>query len=227
MHEELKKIKGRLGAIALKDCKANGEKSVFYKKHKYYTFLLYPDNPSHMWLLEYFKSYGYQGFLAIKHEADKEQDSIFNGSGGDDSKNTCKPHYHCIICYNYSKSFLSAITDLEKYGIFYTQPVNSVQDLIIYFLHKTPSAVSARKEQYDFDDLLYNGSFVKVVDRLRVSFSDSNRVSPYKLLLGYVQICDSPIDFYMYGMSNPVLDDFLKTHQLIFENMLKRKFYYN
>lgn len=223
-HDELKKIPNRLGQASYLS-RMKSDKSPFYLKHKYYTFLLYPDNKNHMWLLEYLKNNRFQGFIAIKHSADKKQDDFLDAELGDYAgKSTCKPHYHCMIAYHYSKPFCSAISDLETYGIFYCQPVGSVNDLIMYFLHLTPKAVALGKEQYTFDDLLYSGEFIQIVDKLRICTNDTARASPAKLLLDYSQCCDSELDFYQYALSNPLLDDYLRKHQLIFEKILQRRF---
>lgn len=222
--DELKKIPRRLGSISYKE-RISDTGSNFNSKHKYYTFLLYPDNKNHMWLLEYLKNNRFQGFIAIKHKGDKKDNDLLLSSGFDvDGKSTIKDHYHCMISYHYSKPYHSAISQLEHYGIFYCQPVTSVNDLIIYFLHQTPDCVALGKEQYTFDDLLYSGSFVQTVDKLRILQESCNRINAGSILLEYSQVCSSPLEFYSFALSQPLLDDYLRKHQLIFEKILQRRF---
>lgn len=179
------------------------------KKSKYFTFLVYPDNPIQMYYYSYLLYSGHQDFCSIQHDADDE---------------VSQTHIHVMIKYSYSKPHCSVIRELGHYNIFYSMIVTSVDDLLIYFCHRDLKSIQAGKKLYSFDDITYTGDFIDTISRLKWREEKKNVITPRLDLLEYATIAESYMDFYRYALSDADLDKAFRTHQFMFENILKRRF---
>lgn len=181
----------------------------YKKKSKYFTFLVYPDNASQMYFYNYLIYSGHYDFCSIQHDAD------------DDVSQT---HIHVMLKYFYSKPHASVIRELSNFGIYYSEIVTSVDDLLIYFCHRDVNSIKAGKRLYSFDDMYFSGEFQDKISSLKWREENKNVITPRLDLLEYATICESYMDFYRYALSDADLDKAFRTHQFMFENILKRRF---
>lgn len=179
------------------------------KKSKYFTFLVYPDNDAQMYFYNYLMYSGHYDFCSIQHDKDDE---------------VSQTHIHVLLKYSYSKPLSSVIRELSNFGINYCEIVTSVEDLLIYFTHRDVKSRHSGKRLYSFDDMLYSGEFRDKISSLKWREENKNVITPRLDLLEYATICESYMDFYRYALSDSDLDKALRTHQYMFENILKRRF---
>lgn len=199
------------------------------KKSKYYTFVVYPDNIANMKFKEYLELSGHYDFAYILHETpdtalpapcpltDTELDRGY-------IENTLsKPHYHVLVKFGYSMEWATVVKKLYPWGITYCEPVASIDDMLIYFTHCDSTSIVKGKEKYKFDDIVYTGEFIDRIARLQNRQNCKNIINPRNDLLEYAYVCESYYEFYKYAMSDAFLDKEFRTHQLTFENILRRR----
>lgn len=197
----------------------------YKQKSILYTFILYPDNQLHMWLLKYLECSGRYDFMYILHSPD--DDCIaYDDVAYVQNESSYKQHYHVCIRFDYSKYWHVVVRDLYKWGLRYCEPVSDIISLTYYFVHHTSDAILNNKPFYHWEEMTYTGWFIDIVSKCKLREDTKNIASPLLLLLEYLDVCENRRDFYKFACSNPDLDKAFKTHQMMFITELQEKFPY-
>ena len=131
------------------------EKSGKPKRYNYFAFILYPDCPEHVKILEYVRGYlsDIMDVAWILHDRDRWSEDVTEGGQllhkqGD----VKKPHYHIIYRPNTS----TVAGQIKFWGGLLDKivGVENIQGQMIYLLHKDfPSKVNEFKAEYSPDEL--------------------------------------------------------------------------
>lgn len=131
------------------------DKSGKPKRYNYFAFILYPDCPEHIKILEYVRGYlsDIMDVAWILHDRDRWSDDVFEGGQllhkqGD----VKKPHFHVVYRPNTS----TVAGQIKFWGglLGKVVGVENIQGQMIYLLHKDfPSKLNEFKAEYSPDEL--------------------------------------------------------------------------
>ena len=131
------------------------DKSGKPKRYNYFAFLLYPDCPEHLKILEYVRGYlsDIMDVAWILHDRDRWSDDVFEGDQLLHKKGDVKkPHYHVVYRPNTS----TVAGQIKFWGGLLDKVVGveNIQGQMIYLLHKDfPSKLNEFKAEYSPDEL--------------------------------------------------------------------------
>lgn len=144
---------------------------IMKRKCKYYTMVLYPDNLHHLELLYVYSVICKYPVAFIVHCPDNGciDDSItsFNNELGGQNEQQKKKHIHLMVKFDDSRSLVSVLREVLRYGVNYCSPVSSPKALLRYFIHQTPEAIDEHKELYTYDDIYRTYYFDDIVRSLQ------------------------------------------------------------
>lgn len=120
-------------------------KAASSRRAQWFGMILYPDDPDHVWMLNYLedKAYVFQ-YAYILHDRDVWEDDGHDHKKGD----LKKPHYHVIYKLK-TRSTASAQTKFWL-GV-HNEAVSNPESYLMYMLHATPE--SRHKTPYSRDEL--------------------------------------------------------------------------
>lgn len=125
------------------------------KRYNYFGFILYPDCPEHIKILEYVRGYlsDIMDVAWILHDRDLWDEDVFEGGQLLHKKGDVKkPHYHVVYRPNTS----TVAGQIKFWGGLLDKivGVENIQGQIIYLLHKDfPSKLNEFKAEYSPDEL--------------------------------------------------------------------------
>lgn len=131
------------------------DKSGKPKRYNYFAFILYPDCPEHIKILEYVRGYlsDIMDVAWILHDRDRWSEDVSEGGHllhkqGDKKK----PHYHVV----YRPNMSTVAGQIKFWGGLLSNVVGveNIQGQMIYLLHKDfPSKLNEYKSEYSLDEL--------------------------------------------------------------------------
>lgn len=131
------------------------DKSGKPKRYNYFAFLLYPDCPEHLKILEYVRGYlsDIMDVAWILHDRDRWAEDVFEGDQLLHKKGDVKkPHYHVVYRPNTS----TVAGQIKFWGGLLDKVVGveNIQGQMIYLLHKDfPSKLNEFKAEYSPNEL--------------------------------------------------------------------------
>lgn len=131
------------------------DKSGKPKRYNYFAFLLYPDCPEHLKILEYVRGYlsDIMDVAWILHDRDRWTEDVCEGDQLLHKKGDVKkPHYHVVYRPNTS----TVAGQIKFWGGLLDKVVGveNIQGQMIYLLHKDfPSKINEFKAEYSPDEL--------------------------------------------------------------------------
>lgn len=131
------------------------DKSGKPKRYNYFAFLLYPDCPEHLKILEYVRGYlsDIMDVAWILHDRDRWSEDVSEGDQLLHKKGDVKkPHYHIVYRPNTS----TVAGQIKFWGGLLDKVVGveNIQGQMIYLLHKDfPSKLNEFKAEYSPDEL--------------------------------------------------------------------------
>lgn len=131
------------------------DKSGKPKRYNYFAFILYPDCPEHLKILEYVRGYlsDIMDVAWILHDRDRWDEDVTEGDQLLHKKGDVKkPHYHVVYRPNTS----TVAGQIKFWGGLLQKVVGveNIQGQIIYLLHKDfPSRINEFKAEYSPDEL--------------------------------------------------------------------------
>lgn len=151
---------------------------------KYWTFELYPDsmNPNSFEILKELGGSYCHIMVSPLHDSDIKSDG-----------EPKRPHYHVLVCYgnkvNYLK-FLDLVHSVS--GVAPPEPrVTDPDHMRVYFVHRTPKAISDNKHIYRCEDCqFYSDKWYLEEFRRLCENIECSGVDKYDTIIDLLELCD-------------------------------------
>jgi hypothetical protein len=133
--------------------------------HNYFAMILYPEDATHMQILDYIKrsKQQFKEYAYILHDQDEIEQDEAEGTITDDIQNYKKAHYHVLVKYYCPKS-TDAFLKIWKGSLSKVIGIHDVTDYLKYMTHTNWDSFIHNKHVYPDDQLKLTHYFATLYD---------------------------------------------------------------